>query len=62
MATAFRWQERGAAAVEFALIAVVLLVFMLGVIDVGRLLWVQHNLSSRSADALRFASLRGARS
>lgn len=54
--------RRGVAAVEFALVAMVLLVLMLGSMDVGRLLWMQHNLSTRSADALRYASLRGAKS
>ena len=50
------------AVVEFALVAVVLLALMLGAMDVGRLLWIQHHLSTRSSDALRYASLRGAKS
>lgn len=54
--------ERGVVAVEFALVAAVLLALMLGVMDVGRLLWIQHNLGSRSSDAVRYASLRGAKS
>lgn len=54
--------REGVAAVEFALVAMVLLALMLGSIDVGRLLWIQHDLSTRSADAVRYASLRGAKS
>lgn len=53
---------RGVVAVEFALVAMVLLAVMLGAMDVGRLLWIQHNLTARSSDALRYASLRGAES
>lgn len=53
-------RDEGTAAVEFGLVASVLLVLMLGTIDVGRLLWIQHSLSTRVSDALRYASLRGA--
>ena len=53
---------KGVVAVEFALVAMVLLAVMLGAMDVGRLLWIQHHLTARSSDALRYASLRGAES
>lgn len=34
--------ERGATAVEFALVAPVFLLFVLGIIDLGRLFWVKN--------------------
>jgi Flp pilus assembly protein TadG len=42
--------RRGAAAIEYALLLPVLLLFMLGIIDVGRLMWTYTTLS-RAVDA-----------
>lgn len=46
----FRSSRRGVAAIEYALLLPVLLLFVLGIIDVGRLMWTYTTLS-RAVDA-----------
>lgn len=50
--------ERGAAAVEFAIVLVVLLVILLGIIDFGRLLFVSQAVKSASREGARVAAVR----
>ncbi|WP_114907872.1 TadE/TadG family type IV pilus assembly protein [Ornithinimicrobium murale] len=45
--------ERGAAAVEFALVAIVLITMILGVVEFGRLWAVQGSLAQAARDAAR---------
>jgi Flp pilus assembly protein TadG len=52
-----RLSERGAAAVEFALILPVLLVLVGGTIDFGRLFYTQIQLSNAARDGVRLAAL-----
>jgi Flp pilus assembly protein TadG len=50
-------RENGAAAVEYALLLPALLVFTLGIIDVGRLLWTQTTLDRAVEAASRCAAI-----
>ena len=50
---------RGAAAVEFAVVAPVLFLLIFGMIDVGRALMVQNLLTNAARDGARTASLGG---
>ena len=52
-----RLRERGAAAVEFALILPVLLILVGGVIDFGRLYYTQIQLANAARDGVRLAAL-----
>lgn len=49
--------ERGAAAVEFAIVLVVLLLILLGIIDFGRLLFVSQAVKSASREGARAAAV-----
>jgi Flp pilus assembly protein TadG len=51
--------RRGNTAVEFALAAPALFLFMFGIIEVGYALWMQNALDYSSAAAARCASLNG---
>jgi Flp pilus assembly protein TadG len=51
--------QRGAAAVEFALIAPLLLVLVMGIIDFGWMLMKANLVNNASRDAARVASLSG---
>ncbi len=53
-------RHRGVAAVEFAVVAPVLFLLILGMIDVGRALMVQNMLTNAARDGARAASLGGA--
>ncbi len=63
-----RWQtrthasraERGAAAVEFAIVLTVLLLILLGIIDFGRLLYVSQGVKAASREGARVAAVRTA--
>lgn len=46
--------ERGVTAVEFALVAPVFLMFVLGVIDIGRLFWAKNLLQYGVGEAARY--------
>ncbi len=45
--------ERGAAAVEFAIVSVVLITLMIGIVDFGRTLYVKNHLSFLADQAMR---------
>ena len=49
--------ERGTTAVEFAIVVPLLLLILLGIIDFGRLLFVQVSLNAASREGARAASL-----
>jgi Flp pilus assembly protein TadG len=48
---------RGATAVEYAIVLPVLLLLLLGITDVGRLMWVQGTLEYATAAAARCAAV-----
>src|SRR5207237_6031144 len=52
-------EERGAAAVEFALVASVLLVVLFGVIEFGKLYSEFESLQSAAREGARVAAVRG---
>lgn len=52
----FRRDERGAAAVEFAIVLPLLLVIVFGIIDFGRYLAVRNNLAAAVREGARLAS------
>ena len=54
-----RTQRRGAAAVEFALVAPFFLLLIFGILEVGRLVMVQQVLTTASREGSRVASLDG---
>jgi Flp pilus assembly protein TadG len=47
--------ERGASASEFALVAPLLLIFLLGIIDVGRLMWTLNQAEKATQMGVRYA-------
>src|SRR3954471_24793475 len=51
--------RRGAASVEFACIALPFFVFILGIVEVGRALMVQHLLTNAARQACRAGVLQG---
>jgi Flp pilus assembly protein TadG len=51
------WGSSGAVAIEYAIILPVLLVVVLGIIDVGRLLWTQTTLDRAVEAASRCAAI-----
>ena len=50
--------QSGTAAIEYAIILPVLLLFLLGIIDTGRLLWTYTTLSRASEAAARCAAIQ----
>jgi Flp pilus assembly protein TadG len=52
-----RRQTRGAAALEFALVLPALLLFLLGIMDVGRLVWTQATLDRAVEAAARCGAI-----
>jgi Flp pilus assembly protein TadG len=54
--------ENGSAIVQFALGLPVLLGLLFGVIEFGRMLWVESTIEHAAADGARFAALHGAES
>lgn len=50
-------RDRGAAAVEFAIVAPLLLVILLGLVDFGRLFFVQVSLAGASREGARAVSV-----
>jgi Flp pilus assembly protein TadG len=51
------WRQRGAVAIEYALILPILLLLVLGTMDVGRLLWTYTALSHAAEAAARCAAV-----
>ena len=56
----YRKKRRGASAVEFALVAPVFLLLLLGMIEYGRMVMVQQVITNASREAARNAVLEGA--
>ena len=52
-----RTDRRGAAAVEFALVAIPLCLFVFGILEFGRLILVQHSLTAATREGARLAAL-----
>ena len=55
-----RTRNRGVAAVEFALVAPLFLLFLFGMIEFGRMVMVQQVLTNASREGARIAALDGA--
>lgn len=53
----FRADERGAALLEFALIATVLLILVFGIIDFGRMLYTKNTLTNAAREGGRVAAV-----
>src|SRR5919201_6346799 len=51
--------ERGAAIVEFAIVLPLLLLFIFGIIDFGRALYMKNNLTLAAREGARIASVQG---
>ena len=51
-----RWGDRGASAVEFAIVLPVLLLFLYGIIEFGTVFLIKHGLTEAAADAVRAAA------
>jgi Flp pilus assembly protein TadG len=51
--------RRGATAVEFALIATPLLLFLFGIEETARLMWTQAAINKAVEDAARYSSVNG---
>ena len=56
----FLRDRRASSAIEFALIAPILISMTVGIIDVGRLVWSASALSHLARETTRYASVRGA--
>lgn len=52
--------RRGATAVQFALIATPLLLFLFGIEETARIMWTQAAINMAVEDAARFSSVNGA--
>lgn len=57
---AFRHNQRGAAAVEFSIISVVLIALLIGIVDFGRTLYVKNQMSFLADRAARLVLLDSA--
>lgn len=49
----------GQSLVEFALVAPIFFLMLFGVIEMGRLIWINHELANGTREAARFAMVRG---
>lgn len=57
------WRDRrGVAALEFALIAPALFLLTVGIIDVGRMMWMASTLDHAAREGARYATAHGAQS
>ena len=52
-------RDRGTSLAEFAMVAILLFMTMLGAVDFGRIFWVLHIVSLGAKDGARWASLHG---
>jgi hypothetical protein len=57
-----RSKGRGQAMVEFALIFPIFILLLVGLFDLGRVIWVNDTLATASREAVRFAIVHGAKS
>jgi len=57
-----RQKPRGQAMVEFALVIPVFILLMVGIFDLGRVIWVNDTLSTAAREAARYAIVHGAKS
>lgn len=55
-----RTPRRGAAAVEFAMVAIVLMMLLFGIIEYARFLFVDHMMANACREATRFAVVSSA--
>ena len=55
-------KPRGQAMVEFALIFPIFILLLVGMFDLGRVIWVNDTLATASREAARFAIVHGAKS
>lgn len=55
-------KPRGQAMVEFALIFPIFILLLVGIFDLGRVIWVNDTLATASREAARFAIVHGAKS
>ena len=56
---AFCRDQRGSPAVEFALVAPILILLTVGILDIGRVMMTATTLESVARDAARYAGLHG---
>jgi hypothetical protein len=54
-----RQKPQGQAMVEFALVIPVFILLMVGIFDLGRVIWVNDTLSTAAREAARFAIVHG---
>jgi len=54
--------ERGATAVEFALVAPIFLIFVIGIIDLGRLFYIKNIMQSTVEQSARYAMVNASAS
>ncbi len=54
-----RDRQGGQALLEFALVIPIFLVILLGMVDVGRVIWANNTLSNAAREAARFAIVHG---
>ena len=57
-----RSKPRGQAMVEFALIFPIFILLLVGIFDLGRVIWVNDTLATASREAARFAIIHGEKS
>jgi TadE-like protein len=57
-----RAKPRGQAMVEFALIFPIFILLMVGLFDLGRVIWVNDTLANAAREAARYAIVHGAKS
>ena len=61
MTTMHRQPRAGQSMVEFALVAPIFFLMLLGVMEMGRLLWFNHELTNGTREAARYAMVHGSR-
>jgi hypothetical protein len=57
-----RSKQRGQAMVEFALIFPIFILLLVGLFDLGRVIWVNDTLATAAREAARYAIVHGAKS
>jgi hypothetical protein len=57
-----RAKSRGQAMVEFALVFPIFILLMVGMFDLGRVIWVNDTLATAAREAARFAIVHGSKS